>query len=128
MKKDKWIAYYSADGIYEEFSTFAEAEKWLKCLYKESLVSDGCFYPDSVDGCDYIARITHRSKYVVSETKEDYPCRPGVHSYCDGCGWDCPEECPHENPWPYNDDFDEVGDMEFEEVSTDLHINTKDTK
>jgi hypothetical protein len=66
MKK-KWIAFYAADGEWDEFDTYEEAWQWLHEWHVgDAFCGDG-YASETIDGADYIAQITHRSKYVVTD-------------------------------------------------------------
>jgi hypothetical protein len=90
MKSDKFVAYYCAEHEFETFETFDLAKKWLDEKYKH----DGPegFAEESVNGGDFIATITHRSKYEIDEFKKDYE---------------------NEEDWPYDSDFDSVGHIKL---------------
>jgi hypothetical protein len=116
MKK-KWIAFYAAGSEWDEFDTYEDAWKWLHEWHVGDAFGGDGYASETVDGADYIAQITHRSKYVVTDCKESYPCPHKVHPYCNG--YDpalCPEDCPAENPWPYSTRYDNVGKVEMEKV------------
>ena len=103
--KYKYVAYSAEANEGELFETFEEAEKWLYEFYDPTEgYSDG-----TVNGFDVIAKITHHSKFVAIDKKENY------HDHTD----DCPEgdNCEEEE-WPYSDEFDEIGDIIFEEVNS----------
>ena len=58
-------------------------------------------------GSDWIAKITHRSKYVITDRKEDYPIYNeefDMHLNEDG------EE------WPYDNVYNYVGEVKMVEV------------
>src|SRR3990167_4206523 len=65
---DKYIAHYEADNESETFQTFEEAEKWLKDQWDED-ASEG-YSEESCEGKDYIAKITHISKFFETQNKE----------------------------------------------------------
>jgi hypothetical protein len=120
-KKDhKFVAYYSYDHDLETFETFEEAEKWLQARYDNDGTDDGIPEETSL-GLDFIGiiestpdaccqaiqegealtphiLITHRSKYTVTDSKEDY---------------DNAEE-----DWPYSESFDVVGVVTLEPVTS----------
>jgi hypothetical protein len=86
-------------------------------LHVDDAFSGDGYASETVDGADYIAQITHRSKYVVTDCKETHPCPHKVYPYCHG--YDpalCPEDCPAENPWPYSTRYDNAGKVEMEKV------------
>jgi hypothetical protein len=116
MKK-KWIAFYAADGEWDEFDTYEDAWKWLHEWHVGTAFGGDRYASETIDGADYIAQITHRSKYVVTDCKETHPCPHKVYPYCHG--YDpalCPEDCPAENPWPYSTRYDNAGKVEMEKV------------
>lgn len=100
--KEKYVAHFRAENEYEEFDTFEEAEKWL---FEAQHYDDG-FSLESMQGGDYIAKITHRSKYTETDCKENY------HEHTDMCTPDCERE-----EWPYSNEYDVVGEMTMEAVN-----------
>jgi hypothetical protein len=113
--KGKWVAHHEGLSEWEEFESLAEAKKWLKERHADDIKYGECYDEDSAAGFDFIARVTHRSKFIVAEKKSDYPCGMGILPYCVGSGQclDCPEDCPHEDPWPYDDAYDEAGEIQM---------------
>lgn len=112
--KGRWVAHHECMCEDEEFAFIEDAKAWLNERHEDDTAYEGTHNPDSCAGFDYIAKITHRSAFVSHETKADYPCPLGICSYCcGGDSLDCPEECPHENPWPWDSGCDEVGDIEM---------------
>ena len=95
--RDKYVAFYSEDYEYETFKTFEEAEKWLKEYDNEDGIAE-----ESIEGRNFIAKITHRSVYRVTDKREDY------HLHTE----DCPDDCGEEE-WPYDYDYDTVGVIEY---------------
>lgn len=83
-----FVAYCTDSGEYEEFDTFEEAEAWLKEQDQEDGISK-----DIEQGGSYIAKITHRSKYVIDHFKTDYISRG--------------EE------WPWNEESEDAGHVEY---------------
>ena len=68
MTEYKYIAHYQAGNENEEFKTLEEAKKWLKTIHDEDGCYDG-FAEESCNGGDYIALITHISKFIVEQDK-----------------------------------------------------------
>ncbi len=99
MKKDKYIAYDPDNNDYEPFETLEEAQEWLARDDGEGFGEALC------GGCGFIAKITHRAKYEVTDEKENY------HEHTENCPEDCDEE-----EWPNPIEFDTVGKIVFEEV------------
>lgn len=66
--KDKYIAYYSENNELESFATFEEAKEWLSNIHQEAGTDTG-FAEETMAGDDYIAEITHRSKFVEIANK-----------------------------------------------------------
>ena len=97
---DKYVAYCAVDGEYETFKTFEAARKWL---IDDADHSEG-IPEESMDGFDYIAKITHRTKFVETESAKDYWKYEGEE------GWEDKEE------WPYDNEFDFVGKLIMEET------------
>ncbi len=100
----KYIAFYACNCETETFKTHEEAEKWLTECW-ELAVDDG-YSEETMYGADYIATITHRSKFIETDKKENY------HEHDDNCS----EECNLEE-WPHNDDFDSVGNIVLEKYT-----------
>lgn len=100
-KKHNYVAYFSEQGECELFETHEEAEQWLRDWYDEG-------YPvDTINGHDFIAKITHRSKFVETDRKENYK-----YAYED----DIPIDDKNSEAWPYSSEFDVIGTLTFEEV------------
>ena len=103
----KWIAHYGANNETEEFETFKEAKKWLEEAWQEDGSDEG-YAEESVNGQDYIAQITHVSKYVEKGNKEK-----------EGYVWN-EEECVSINPdgdmWPVSESFDNYGEIILEKI------------
>jgi hypothetical protein len=104
---DKYVAHYGANNDTETFQTFEQAEKWLKDQWDED-ASEG-YSEESCNGKDYIARITHISKFVETQNKEK-----------DGYKWNEEESGffidgnPDEEEWTY--EFDSIGEIQLEET------------
>ena len=91
---DKYVIYDSSDAEHEELLTFDKAKQYLKEIHEAYLCDDG-IDEYVCEGGDYIAKITHRSKFIVTDEKSNY---------------DDPKE------WPHSDSFDRVGYVEMVEV------------
>ena len=106
---DKYVAFYSDNHEHETFETFNQAKKWLEEGYAEGLPEEA--------SRDFIAKITHRAKFVETDNKKNYPClrRPLELAECSGCE-KLDEYCDGTEEWPYDSDWDYVGKIEFEEV------------
>lgn len=100
----RYVAYDAANGEYEEFKTLKEAEDWLKENDGEGISQEAC------DGQNYIAEIQYRSVVTTIDKKEDY------HVHTD----ECPENCDEEE-WPYNSDWDFIGDHSYEKIDWDKY-------
>jgi len=96
MKLAKYVAYDAGNCESETFDTFEEAERWLDECNSEGISIE------MVQGYSYIAKITHRSHFEVTDKKSNY------HEHTESC----PEDCAGEE-WPHDSDFDEVGDVLF---------------
>ena len=103
----KYIAYSSEFCEYEEFDTFEEAEVWLKETW-EDLKEAG--YHSSIDGGDYIAKVTHRTEFIETDNRKNY-CQVECHD----CG---KPECEGEQ-WPYSSEFERVGRIELKEIESE---------
>lgn len=69
MEIECYVAHYSADNETETFSTFEQAKKWLEELWERDGGDDG-FSEESCSGRDYIAKITHRSKFIETLNRD----------------------------------------------------------
>jgi len=109
--KEKYVAYSSIEDEFKTFDTFNEAEVWLSNTYKDLIDAEMEIYSeDSCNGGDYIAQITHRSKYIEIDSIKDYPTYDeinGEYTTEDG------------EPWPYADEYDSVGSIVFQGVGND---------
>lgn len=106
--KGHYVAYNCMYDELEIFNTFEEAVKWLGEDYDEGIPSE------VLDGGNFIAKITHRSKYKITDSKDKY-CQK-VESYNDCVNCEISEEGCETEPWPYSKDFDTVGEVIYEEV------------
>jgi len=93
---DKYIAFYAANCESETFETLEEAKKWLMDGYD---IEDG-YSEETMWGFDYIAKITHRSKFIETDRRKNH--------------WK-PEEGKDE--WPYDNEFDIVGNIILEMIN-----------
>ena len=83
----KYIAYDPMNNEFELFETQQDALSWiLDQDWSEGLP------PEFSDGHYFVAKITHRSNYKVTDKKEDG------------------------KEWPYSDEFDFVGEPQMQEV------------
>ncbi len=80
MSKYKFVAYYSANNDIEEFESFKQAEEWLNEIHDDDGYNDG-FAEETIDGQDFIAKITHRSHFNILKRKEDYIWNKEAHGY-----------------------------------------------
>jgi hypothetical protein len=99
----KFAAYDAANAELNYFDTKEDVEKWLTENDYEGASEE------AEAGDNWIAEIKWRSVFIVSDRKEDY------HEHTDAC----PEDCDKEE-WPYDSDFDYVGNTTYEEVEYDL--------
>jgi hypothetical protein len=98
--KEKYVAFEAENHDFETFDTFEDAKKWLDDYGEGCDITEG-----AMTGDNFIAKITHRSKYIVTDEKKNY------HQHTD----ECPEDCDGEE-WPYDSDFDSVGNIIYEPV------------
>ena len=96
----RYIAYDAANGEYQEFRTIKEAEEWLKEGGYDGISEE------AVEGRNYIAEIQYKSVVNVIDEKSNY------HVHTEECSENCDEE-----EWPYNDDFDWMGDHHYEKIN-----------
>jgi len=111
-----FLAHYAANNEYEEFDTFAEAKKWL-CEQWDKDSGDEGFAAETIDGQDFIAVITHQSKFLEKGNKEK-----------DGYKWNEEHQKffidgdPEQEEWPISDSFDFFGEVILESVN---HTSSK---
>lgn len=91
MKHDTYVAYDADSGEYETFDDLEKAKEWLL----EMSISDNEISIDVECGYSYIAKVTHRSKFIKTDEKSNYD---------------------DEESWPYSKDFDYVGEVKMVEV------------
>jgi hypothetical protein len=99
-QKPRFVTYEAENSDYEFHDTLGEALKYLN----DADYSEG-FSTEAMEGENFIAEITHRSKFTETENREAYH----VHT----------EECEKNNcqleEWPYGN-WDFVGDLTYEPV------------
>jgi hypothetical protein len=105
-----FFAYNATEGDFKEFDTFEEAVDWIK---KPNLDSDWGVSEEFQEGRCFIGKVTHRSKYTITDRKENY-----CQKVCKECPLADVSDCGHER-WPHSDDWEYVGDLSFEPVSSD---------
>ena len=93
-----YVAYVPDIG-HEHFSTFEEAEEFVN----EKDIDNG-FSEDQCEGYCWIAKITHTTKFVETDSKEDY---------CEIDCTDCKKEKCDGEEWPYPSEYDRVGKVEL---------------
>ena len=106
----QYVAYDAGAGEYFEFPTFEDAQHYL--LYDCCGTSSECgYHPDFMNGHSYVAKITHRSDYKVTERREDYMClvEPDQFAHCSDCAREI-LECSGGEEWPYGSEFDVNGE------------------
>ena len=96
MSKGRYVAFDAGNCESEMFETFEQAEKWLQECDEEGVSIE------AMEGYSYIAKITHRSHFEVTDRKADY------HQHTDTC----PKYCDKEE-WPYDSEYDEVGQISY---------------
>ena len=99
----KFVAYDAANGDLEYFDTKEKAEEWLTENDSEGVSEE------AESGDNWIAEIKWRSVFTIIDMKSNY------HEHTDEPTEDCLENCDKEE-WPYDCDFDYVGNTTFEEV------------
>ena len=112
--KDRYITYDPVNCETNFHTSLEEAEASIR---------DGNYwgegFPDElVDGGYVIAKITHVSAVKIVDKKENYMCikNDEVTAHCSDC--DDSEGCDGEE-WPYESDFDYVGDVYLKEVENE---------
>ena len=96
---DKYVAYEADSGEFETFESFEAAQKWITYYDSEGFGEETC------NGHSYIAKITHRTNYEITDKVENY------HEHTKECSDDCDEE-----EWPYGCEFETVGKLTLKEV------------
>ncbi|MCK5581319.1 MAG: hypothetical protein KAJ18_08610 [Candidatus Omnitrophica bacterium] len=104
--KDMYVAHYAVDNEYEFFNTFKKAEKYLKERYADC---DAGFSEETSDGKDFIAKVTHRSRFDVKQDKE----KDGYEWSEEGQGYFI-DGNPDNEEWA--SEFDKVGEILLVEV------------
>jgi hypothetical protein len=99
----KWIAHSAVYCETEEFDDFESAKRWLEKCWSDD--NDGYVSDESVDGRDWIAKITHCSTYIIDGKKEDYTENEEGELF-DSYG----------EPYPVSDEFDCYGHLELKSV------------
>jgi len=99
----KFVAYDACNGDLEYFNTKEEAEDWLTENDCEGISKE------AENGYNWIAEIKWRSVVIITDNKLNY------HEHTDDCSEDCDKE-----EWPYDCDFDYIGNTTFEEVDYGL--------
>ena len=109
--KDRYITYDPVNCETNFHTSLEEAEASIR---------DGNYWGDGfpeelVDGGYVIAKVTHVSAVKIVDKKENYMCikNDEVPAHCS----DCDEEGCDGEEWPYESDFDYVGDVYFKEVN-----------
>jgi len=95
----KYIVYDYDNSEFEHFDTIEEAQKWIK---KEN---SGEISPDISEY--FIAEIIQKASFEVTDKKENYK-----YVYDE----DIPEDDTESEAWPYDNKFDFVGKIKFEEL------------
>jgi len=90
----KYVAFDPAYGEYSTFDTLEEAKSWLIDIGLGDPRDCDPIPEEYINGEAWIAEIKYRSKYKITDRKENYPCSE------DG-----------ESDWPYDDGYDVVGDL-----------------
>ena len=114
-----FVAYYAADNQTEEFDTFQEAKDWLEeCWDRDS--GDEGFAEESINGQDYIAKVTHVGKFIEKGNKK----KDGfVFDEDAGSSFDADGE-----EWAVGEQFDFWGEMVLEEIKEQNNTNEQDSK
>ena len=102
----KYIAYYAADNETEEFETFDQAKKWLESFHDDARCDEG-YSEESCGGEDYIAKITHRSKFTETDNIKNYPIWDEENQEYVNDDGDC---------WNHSSNIDIEGDLTIEEI------------
>ena len=95
----KYIAYDYDNSDYESFETIEEAQDWIKEGNSEEISSDINEW--------FIAEIIQRPVFKETDRKENY-------KYLDED--DIPEDDTESEAWPFSNEFDFVGKIEFEKA------------
>lgn len=108
MKQDKFVAYYAAEHEFETCLTFSAACDWLREKYKK----DGPegFSEETIDHRDFVAEISHRSKYIEKAKRDDFKWDEQAGGYFN----------EDNEEWVYGDEFESIGDIELEPVKSEV--------
>jgi hypothetical protein len=104
----KFFAYNATEGDFQEFDSFEAAADWIKEFNQDS---DFGVSEEFQNGDCFIGKITHRSKYTITDRKENY-----CQKVCEECPLQEASDCGHER-WPFNDYWEYVGDLSFEPIT-----------
>ena len=97
----KYIAYDSDNSDFEWFETIEEAQKWIKDGNTEEISPDINSY--------FIAEIIQRAVFKETYRKENYKYLNEE---------DIPEDDTESEAWPFDNEFERVGKIEFETVKS----------
>ena len=101
-----YIAHHAVLNETEFFETEEEAIFRLAEWHDEERAEEG-YSHESCDGKDYIAKITHRSKYIETDNIKKYKWDEEEQEYIDDGG----------NIWNYLDEFDSIGEVIIEKIN-----------
>lgn len=106
--KNRYVAYDSSNGEYNEFETLQEAIDWLKEGDSEGISDEAC------DGQNWIAEIKYKSEVTEIDNRSNY-------EYDE-------EECMWINKdgeeWNYGNDFEWIGDHHYVEIDWENEVLT----
>ena len=116
-----YIAYDAYAAQFEICNTFEEAEKWLL----EGARGDEGFTDEFIDGHCVIAKVTHVSAVKITDKKENYMCvrDDDVPANCSSC--EDSQGCDDGEEWPYENDFDWVGEPYIKPVDDKCNCSRK---
>ena len=105
---EEYIAHDPCNHEFEFFDTYEDAEKWL--LQETTDWSEG-IPEEAIHGQYLIAKVSHRSAFRETDNIANYPCvkDENVPAHCNDCQE--PEQCEGAEEWPYDKDFDYVGEV-----------------
>lgn len=98
----RYVAYDAANGEYEEFKTFEEAESWLKEGDGEGISEE------AESGRNWIAEVQYVSEVTEIDNKSNYhENEDGELVNSDG------------DEWPISNEFDWIGDHHYVKIDWD---------
>ena len=111
--EDRYITF---DPVNYETYFHDSLEEAKACIQDRDWRAGDGFPEELVNGGYVIAKVTHVSEVKIVDKKENYMCLKNdeIPAHCSDC--DDSEGCDGEE-WPYDSDFDYIGDVYLKEVA-----------